>query len=70
MPSFNKRSKGKLSVCNFFRNKFAESFESNSFGIITSDVFNNIVKLFFSKSVFELIIEIFQLINGEFTSSL
>ena len=65
-----KGSEGNFSAGKFLLNVFAELFESDGFSIVSSNSMNDFPELFFTESIFELIVDILEFINSEFSSSL
>jgi len=48
----------------------AELFESDGFSVISSNGVDDFPELIFTESVLELIVDIFEFFDGEFSSSL
>jgi len=66
----DKQSEVNFSRRNSFLNILAEFLESNGLCIVASDCVNYFLKLLFGESVLELIIDISELINREFSFTL
>jgi hypothetical protein len=64
------KSEGKFSAGKLLADEFVESFEGNGLGVETSNSVDDFPELFVGISVFELVVDISELINGEFSSSL
>lgn len=65
-----KGSESDFSGSEFFLDVLAELFEGDGFSVISSNSVDDFPKLFFGESVLELIVDIFEFIDGEFSSSL
>lgn len=63
-------SKGKLSSNKFLLNVLAESLEGDCFSVESSHSVNDFPKLFITESVIELTVDVLELFNGQFSSSL
>ena len=64
------KSKGKLSRDKLLLDVLAELLESDGLSVVSSNCVNDFPKLFIIVSVLELIVDVFELFDGEFSSSL
>ena len=63
-------SKGKLSGNQFLLNVLAKSLEGDCFSVESSHSVDDFPKLFITESIIELTIDVLELFNGQFSSSL
>jgi hypothetical protein len=63
-------SKGKLSGNKFLLNVLAESLEGDCFSVESAHSVDDFPKLFITESVIELAVDVLELFNGQFSSSL
>ena len=64
------KSECEFSASKFLLNVFVEFFKSDCFSVISTNSVNDFPKLLFCKSVFELVVNVLELINSKFSSSL
>jgi len=66
----NPKSKSKLSAGQLLLNVLVELLKGNCLGVVTSNCVNDFPELVLAESVFELVVNVLEFINGELTSSL
>lgn len=64
------KSECDFSTGKFLLNVFVEFFKSDCFSVISANSVNDFPKLLFAESIFELFVNVFELFNCKFTSSL